>query len=246
MTTLENAPVEGAVNPPAIEVDSVSSGYGHTLVLRDLSLTVPAAAVTALVGANGAGKSTLLKTLSGVVPATSGAIRMFGTDVTKVPSHRRVALGMRHVPEGRAIYRSLTVRENLVMQSEPGGESDFIDKAVLSFPVLGERLGQRAGTMSGGEQQMLAMASAHARGAKLIMVDEASLGLAPLVVDLIFEFLRQLTRENVALLIVDQYVHRVLDIADHVYVLRRGSVVFSGPPSELMAGDMFEQYMWAQ
>jgi branched-chain amino acid transport system ATP-binding protein len=227
----------------AVDVAGLSSGYGQTQVLRDISFSVRAGSVTALVGANGAGKSTLLKTVSGIVTPSAGTIRMFGQDVTRQPTHRRVTLGMRHVPEGRAIYRSLSVKENLTMQCVRGTEVEFIERVVQSFPILGERLSQRSGTLSGGEQQMLALASAHARGAKLILVDEPSLGLAPKIVDLIFEFLHEISRHDVALLVVDQYVNRVLEIADHAYVLRRGTLVYDGGPDALADSDMFAQYM---
>jgi branched-chain amino acid transport system ATP-binding protein len=229
--------------PPALEVGGVHAGYGQTTVLRDVSLTVPAGSVVALLGPNGAGKTTLLRAVSGFVPVVSGSVHLGGEDMTRAKPHRRFAAGLCHVPEGRGIFRGLTVRDNLVMQARPGTETDAIERAAAAFPILGERLTQPAGTLSGGQQQMLAMAAAYVRDASLVLVDEASLGLAPIVVDEIFAFLEQLTREQGALLIVDQFATRALKMASTAYVLRRGRVVHGGPAAELLATDIFEQYL---
>jgi branched-chain amino acid transport system ATP-binding protein len=144
----------------ALVVDGVTAGYGQTTVLRDVSLTVPAGAAVALLGANGAGKTTLLRAISGFLPLSRGAVHIAGVDMTTARPHRRFAAGLCHVPEGRGIFRSLTVRDNLVMQSVKGDERDAIERAVSAFPILGDRLTQQAGTLSGGQQQMLAMAAA--------------------------------------------------------------------------------------
>ncbi len=227
----------------ALRVCGLETGYDGTTVLRDVSITVPAGEVTALLGPNGAGKSTLLRAVSGFMPATKGSITLFGENVTKHPAHRRFAAGLCHVPEGRGVFRSLTVRENLLMQAHKGEESAAIERATSSFRILEERLGQVAGTLSGGQQQMLAMASAYVRNPRLVLVDEASLGLAPLVVDEIFAFLHRITTEGAALLIVDQFVMRALDMATTAYVLRRGEVVYSGNARELADGDLFSHYV---
>ena len=229
----------------ALQLTGVRSGYQHTTVLRDVTLTVPPGAVTALLGPNGAGKSTLLRTVSGLLKPSAGTIEVFGEDVTGLAPHRRTAAGVCHIPEGRAVYKQLTVRENILMHGEKGRESDSLDKATAAFPRLGDRLHQLAGTLSGGEQQMLAMARAYIRDPRLILVDEPSLGLAPLLVDGIFEFLEtKLARERgSAILIVDQFVHRVLEMADTAYVLRRGEVVFSGSAADLEKGDVFGHYI---
>ena len=221
-------------------------GYGRTVILRDLSLVVPAGQVTALLGPNGAGKTTLLRAACGFLPALSGTVRLFGEDVTRVTPHRRFAQGLCHIPEGRGIFRSLTVRENLVMQS-PKGSSDkeALERAATAFPILQERLHQIAGTLSGGQQQMLAMAAAYVRNPRLVLVDEASLGLAPLVVDAIFEFMQRLTSEGSSLLIVDQFATRALEMAETAYVLRRGETVYEGAASDLLKGDLFSQYLGA-
>ena len=228
---------------PALELRSVESGYGETTVLRDIDLIVPASGVVGLLGPNGAGKSTLLKTVSGVLRPTQGAVLLHGEDVSTVPVHRRSRGGLCHIPEGRAIYRSLTVRENLVMQALKGREAEAIERASEVFPILGERLGQQAGTLSGGQQQMLAMAAAYVRDPQLVLVDEPSLGLAPIVVDTLFERLDVLRSAGTALLVVDQFVQRVLDLADHVYVLNQGRVDFSGTPEGLSSTDLFQRYL---
>jgi branched-chain amino acid transport system ATP-binding protein len=230
---------------PALEVKNVNSGYGHTTILRDVTLTVDTSSVVALLGPNGAGKSTLVKTVSGLLRPTQGTVQVNGRDVTKLAPNRRVALGVCHIPEGRGIFRSLTVRDNLVMQSEPGTEADSIERAAAAFPILGERLRQQAGTLSGGQQQMLAMARAYVRAPQLVLVDEASLGLAPLVVDAIFEALHELTRQGAALLIVDQFITRALNMASKAYVLNRGEITYAGSPDELLSGGVFEQYIGA-
>jgi branched-chain amino acid transport system ATP-binding protein len=230
---------------PALQLNDVEAGYEHTTVLRGVSLTVPAGSVTALVGPNGAGKSTLLKTVSGLLKPTRGTIEVDGHDVTALPPNKRTAVGVCHIPEGRAIYRRLTVRENIIMQAVKGQEEQAMELTAAAFPRLGERMPQVAGTLSGGEQQMLAMARAYVREQRLILVDEASLGLAPLLVDAIFSFLEnQLVQERgAAILIVDQFVHRVLDMADTAYVMRRGEIAFSGTAAELREGDVFAHYL---
>jgi branched-chain amino acid transport system ATP-binding protein len=230
--------------PAALEVSGVVAGYEQSTVLRDVTLTVPAGQVVALLGPNGAGKSTLLKTISGLVAPTAGTVTMFGQDVTKLRPAERAKQGLCHIPEGRGIYKRLTVRDNLIMQSAPGDERGAIDRATDAFPILGNRLGQQAGTMSGGEQQMLSMARAYTGNQKLILVDEASLGLAPIVVDAIFDFLRRIVAERgISLLIVDQFVHRALDLAQSAYVMRHGAIVKAASAEELKGVDVFSEYL---
>jgi branched-chain amino acid transport system ATP-binding protein len=229
--------------PPALELRDVNGGYGQTTVLRGVSIAVPASGVVALLGPNGAGKTTLLKMVSGFLRPSSGSIRLFGNDVAGIAPYRRFQEGLCHVPEGRGVFRSLTVRENLIMQSGKGEEAEAISRACEVFPALGRRVGNVAGTLSGGEQQMLAMATAYIRSPRLIMVDEASLGLAPLVVDQIFEFMEKVAHEGKALLIVDQFATRALALADTAYVLSRGSVTYSGSAKELGRSELLSQYM---
>jgi branched-chain amino acid transport system ATP-binding protein len=228
---------------PALEISGLRTGYGRTVVLRDLTLSVPAGQVTALLGPNGAGKTTLLRAICGFLPASRGAVRVFGDDVTTLAPHRRFAKGLCHIPEGRGVFRSLTVRENLAMQCGRGRESEAIDRAAAAFPILRERLKQPAGTLSGGQQQMLAMAAAYVRNPRLVLVDEASLGLAPIVVDEIFGFLQRLTAEGSSLLLVDQFATRALGMASAVHVMRRGEIVYQSTAKELLDSDLFKRYL---
>jgi branched-chain amino acid transport system ATP-binding protein len=228
---------------PALEVRGLTGGYGRTTVLRDIDLTAPSSQVTALLGANGAGKTTLLRTISGFLRPDRGTVSLFGRDVTRMVAYRRFALGLCHVPEGRGVFKSLTVTQNLAMQAQRGGEREATARACDAFPVLGRRLNQVAGTMSGGEQQMLAMASAYVRSPKLIIVDEASLGLGPLIVDQIFAFMERMANEGAALLIVDQFAIRALAMAKTAYVLNRGRITYSGSPDGLEESQLLAQYL---
>jgi branched-chain amino acid transport system ATP-binding protein len=231
------------VGTPALQIDRLVCGYDRTTILRNVSVTVPPSRVTTLLGPNGAGKTTLLRAVSGFLPAAGGRIRLFGQDVTRVAPHRRAEMGLCHVPEGRGIFRSLSVRENIVMQAAKGEEPAAIDRATAAFPILGQRLGQAAGTLSGGQQQMLAVASAYVRSPRLILIDEASLGLAPLIVDEIFEFIARLASKGAALLMVDQFVTRALEMSQRTYVLRRGEIVYDGPSAELLDTELFSRYL---
>jgi branched-chain amino acid transport system ATP-binding protein len=235
----------GLTAPPALEVEGLTVGYGETVVLRQVSLVVPAGGVTALLGPNGAGKSTLLRTISGFLRPRAGRVKLGDEDVTAVRPHERAGRGLCHVPEGRGIFRSLTVRENLVMQAAPGDEAPALERAVAAFPILGERLAQRAGTLSGGQQQMLALASAYAREPRVILVDEPSLGLAPILVDEIFAFLEDRASAGVSILLVDQFATRALSLATSAYVLRKGEIVFDGAADALMDSDVFAHYLGA-
>jgi branched-chain amino acid transport system ATP-binding protein len=208
-----------------LELQSLTGGYGGVTVLRDVSISVPAASVVALIGPNGAGKSTTLKTASGLLRPREGQVILDGTDVTRMTPSQRVSHGMCHLIEGRGVF-----------------PSEAFDEAAAAFPILGERRKQQAGTLSGGEQQMLALARAYVSRPRVVLVDEASLGLAPLVVDAIFEFLDRLTKEGIALLLVEQYVTRALALASSVYVLHKGEVVFSGASGDLDEERLFALY----
>ncbi len=226
-----------------LELDNITAGYGDTVVLRDVSISVPDSKVVALLGPNGAGKTTTLRVASGLIRPMKGRIELNGEDVTGRRAHTMTRKGMCHLPEGRGIFPSLTVRENLILQSPKGKEAESIERAAASFPVLGTRMKQQAGSLSGGEQQMLALVRTYIANPKIVVVDEASLGLAPLIVDRIFETLRQIVSEGTSLLIVEQYVTRALELADDVYLLNRGQIVFSGPAEELQGEDVFERYL---
>jgi branched-chain amino acid transport system ATP-binding protein len=232
--------VQGA---SAIEVRGLRAGYGGFCVLRDVDLTVRAGEVVALLGANGAGKTTLLRTIAGLLVPEAGQISING-HVERERPHGRVRHGLCLIPEGRGVFRSLTVRDNLRMQVSPAGNvKDALGRAIEAFPRLGQRLDQVAGTMSGGEQQMLALARAWTSEPTVVMVDELSMGLAPLIVDELFAALRSLAAANVALLVVEQYVNRVLSIADRVYILDRGEIGFCGQPSELDDTVLLQGYL---
>ena len=225
-----------------LELREIEAGYGETTVLRGVSLAVPPSSVVALLGPNGAGKTTLLKVASGLLRPTAGTLFIDDVDHTGAPPHRLAARGVCHVPEGRGIFPTLSVRENLLLQVT-SGHDDATERAVEAFPVLGARLAQSAGTMSGGEQQMLALARAYISNPRIVLLDEVSMGLAPRIVDEIFEFLERLAREGASLLLVEQYVTRALALADYVYMLNRGSLVFVGEPAELVDEDVFARYL---
>lgn len=228
---------------PAIELRDVTSGYGTTTILRNINLVVDQGSVTALLGPNGAGKSTLLKTISGLIRPTSGQVTFENSDITTLSPNKRAALGLCHIPEGRGVFTSMTVRENLALQAKPGHEAEAIEKGIEAFPILGQRLAQKVGTMSGGQQQMLSMARAYTQNPKVILVDEGSLGLAPIVVDEIFEFLATVASRGASLLVVDQFVARALALATRAYVMTRGEIVFSGLSKELQNSDVFDRYL---
>ena len=230
-----------AADGGSLELRNVVAGYESATVLRGATIVAPHSSVTALLGANGVGKTTLLRVASGLLTPTSGSVLIDGRDVTRLAPHRRVGLGLCHVPEGRAVFPTLTVRENLQLHGR-GGE-DPIGPAVDAFPRLGERLNQVAGTMSGGEQQMLALARAYVSGARYVILDEVSMGLAPTVVAEIFQFIRRLAERGVGLLVVEQYIQQILAVADVVYVLRKGAVAFAGEPSELDGDALAHQYL---
>jgi branched-chain amino acid transport system ATP-binding protein len=225
------------------ELRSITAGYAGSTVLRDVDLMVPEGSVVALLGANGAGKTTLLRVASGLLPPTSGWLVLNGEDVTRRHPHQLARRGICHVPEGRGIFPSLTVRENLILQSPRGQESESIERACSAFPRLGERLNQATGTMSGGEQQMVALARTYVQNPKVVLLDEVSMGLAPKIVDEIFEFFALLRAQGSSLLLVEQYVTRALAAADFVYLLNRGQVAFVGQPSEINGDDLFAEYV---
>jgi branched-chain amino acid transport system ATP-binding protein len=226
-------------------VEAVTAGYGDVPVLRDVSLAVPPGTVVALLGPNGAGKSTLLRVASGLMVPTSGRVTLDGDDLTGKPTDAFARAGICHIPEGRGIFRSMTVEDNLLLQAPAGDEQASIERAVEAFPRLGERLRQRAGTMSGGEQQMLAVARAYLSSPKVVLLDEVSLGLAPIIVDEIFEFFSLVAAQGSSLLLVEQYVTRALAIADFVFLLNHGEVAFAGETREIDAAEIFRTYTGA-
>ena len=215
--------------PALLEASDVRASYGGLRAVRGVTLAVPPRSLVAVLGPNGAGKSTLLRVLAGLHRPDAGRVLLDGRDVTGLAAHDRTRHGIMLVPEGRGIFPSLTVAENLRLRGREGARH----RAVEAFPVLGERLDQQAGTLSGGEQQMLALAAAFSSRVRLALLDEPSLGLAPRFVDRVFEAIERLRAAGTAVVLVEQYVHRALEAADLVYVLRKGRCVFAGEPGEL-------------
>jgi branched-chain amino acid transport system ATP-binding protein len=236
MTTTETA-------PPAIDVRSLRACYGKTRVLDRIDLRVEQNSVTCILGANGAGKTTLMRAIEGSVRVTSGTVSLLGTDVTRVKQHRRGRLGVTSIPEGRGIFRTLTVAENLRLSVPPWEGKRTIDPALETFPALAGRLSARAGQLSGGQQQMLAVARAFLASPKVVLIDEVSMGLAPNVIDELFDALLRLRSTGAALVIVEQFVQRALAIADNVLVLTHGAVSFAGPADQVDAESLLQSYL---
>ena len=221
-----------------LEVENLSVHYGAIRALKGVSFRVAAGEVVALIGANGAGKSTALRTLSGLMCPSGGSIRLAGREIGGLPAHEVVRAGIAHVPEGRGIFTNLTVRENL----ELAGYVRRRDRAALGkarervfrlFPRLKERLNQPGATLSGGEQQMLAFARALMTGGRLLLMDEPSMGLAPVLVEDIFEVIREVKAEGATILLVEQNAYQALGVADRAYVLETGQIALEGPAEEL-------------
>jgi branched-chain amino acid transport system ATP-binding protein len=253
--TITGQAVTGQRSPQGNDMDTqsvltlsnVTAGYDRTVVLRDVSVDVPAGQIVALLGPNGAGKTTLLRTASGLLHPMKGTVHINGLDQTSAAPNQRARNGLCLIPEGRGIFRSLSVRENLRIQTPTWVKGDeaksAMDAALDAFPVLKERQGQIAGSMSGGQQQMLALARSYLSSPKVVLLDEVSMGLAPKIVDEIFVSLQQLASTGVALLLVEQYVNRALEMADKVILLDRGQVEFDGPPSELEQDAVLRGYL---
>jgi len=224
---------------PLLEVTDVEVAYGEARALFGVSLSVPEGSVTAILGANGAGKSSLASAIAGVVNPSAGRVMFDGHDITGKSSHTVAKMGLAYVPESRNLFPHLSVKDNLWAQlrfSLPRAQrKDAFERAMEMFPVLGERRSQAAGTLSGGEQQMLALARVLAASPKLLIADEMSLGLAPMIVDLVFESLARARDEGVTVLLIEQFVERALGFADHAVVLRHGLVGWHGPAAD--AGD---------
>ena len=224
-----------------LDVADVHAYYGNIRALRGLSLSVERGEIVTLIGANGAGKTTTLRALSGLVPAQKGKIVFDGQLLNGKKPHEIVRLGMAHSPEGRGIFPSLTVKDNLELgaysRHDRAGISSDIDKAYSRFPILKERHAQSAGTLSGGEQQMLAVARALMARPRLLLLDEPSLGLAPQIVKVIFNIIQEINKEGVTILLVEQNAAMALSIAHHGYVLETGEIKMSDDAKKLAASD---------
>jgi len=220
-----------------LEVRGIETYYGNIPALREISIDVPGGSVVAIIGANGAGKTTLLKTITGVLRPRRGTISFLGEEITGLPSHKIVRSGVALVPEGRAILSRMTVRENLEMgaftrrDAKKAGRD--MERVMERFPVLGERAGQPGGSLSGGEQQMLAIARALMSSPTLLLLDEPTLGLAPLVVVDIFAIIREINAAGTTLLLVEQNVKQALKVSGYTYVLETGKIALSGPSVEM-------------
>jgi branched-chain amino acid transport system ATP-binding protein len=230
------------VTAAALQLERIRAGYGRLDVLHGVDLSVAAGTTIALLGANGAGKSTTLKVAAGLVRPRSGAVHLGGAALTRRPASRRAAAGLCYIPEGRGVFRRLSVRQNVAMQMGGTGVAEAIATMREFFPVLASRLDQPAGTLSGGEQQMLAFTRALVTNPSVVLADELSSGLAPVVVDRIFAAVDALRAGGVTMVIVEQYVDRVLALADEVVVLHKGHVAFRGTPDDC-AGGLFDQYL---
>lgn len=226
-----------------LELRDISAGYETGLVLHKVNVVVPDGAVVALLGPNGAGKTTLLRIASGILRPESGQVLVDGQDVTGASPHRLARLGVCHVPEGRGIFRSLTVADNLRLQAPRAIDRKATDEIAETFPVLADRRHQLAGDLSGGEQQMLALSRAYLSAPKHVLLDEVSMGLAPIVVGEIFSYLRRLAQTGTSQLLVEQYAKTALEMADYVYLLVRGKIVFSGTPDDISAEDVASSYL---
>ncbi len=214
--------------------------YGHVHALKGISLNVPAGEIVTLIGANGAGKSSTLKAISAVQPLRSGSILFQNRTIQQLPSHQIVELGISHCPEGRRVFYDLSIRENLAMGGyllDKGELAERLDWVIALFPRLGERLGQAGGTLSGGEQQMLAIARALMCKPALLLLDEPSLGLAPLMVEKIFETVAELNRCGLTVLLVEQNAAFALEISHRGYVLETGKVILEGESRVLLADE---------
>ena len=228
-----------------LEVKDLEVYYGVIRALKGISFEVNEGEIVTLIGANGAGKTTTMQSVIGLIPARNGQIIFDGEDITKTPCHKIVHLGMSQVPEGRRVFQELTVYENLMMgafsQKKNNTFKEDLDRIYERFPRLAERRNQIAGTLSGGEQQMLAMGRALMSHPKLLMLDEPSMGLSPLLVDQVFEIIKDINKDGTTILLVEQNAGKSLAISDRAYVLETGDIVLSGTGAELAASDQVKK-----
>ncbi len=228
-----------------LAVEDIVTAYGQIVALKGVSLHVEAGEVVCLLGANGAGKSTLINTVSGILRPRSGRVLFNGTDITGQKTSRVAGMGMTEVPEGRGIFAQMSVQENLLMGAHLRSDKAEVERDVQAtyarFPVLAERRRNKAGVLSGGEQQMLALARALMARPKLLLLDEPSMGLAPLMVEAVFENIKQIAASGMTILLVEQNARLALEISDRAYVLENGEMAMSGPASELMQSDMVRE-----
>ena len=225
------------MTPAMLEVDAISVFYGNIAAVKELSLSVEQGEIVTLIGSNGAGKSTTLRTISGLLKPRHGNLRFLGKQITGIPAHEVVQHGIAQSPEGRRIFPRMTVSENLdlgaFLRKDKSGIAEDHERMLELFPRLRERIGQKAGTLSGGEQQMLAVARALMARPKLLLLDEPSMGLAPVLVDVIFATIRRIREQGTTVLVVEQNARAALAVADRAYVLESGTIKLQGPAREL-------------
>ena len=228
-----------------LEVNNLTVYYGVICALKGISFEVNEGEIVSLIGANGAGKTTTMQSAVGLIPKQAGSVIFDDHDITKTPCHKIVHMGMTQVPEGRRIFQELTVYENLMMgaysMKDSGAFKTDLESIYTRFPRLAERRNQIAGTLSGGEQQMLAMSRALMSHPKLLMLDEPSMGLSPLLVDQVFEIIKDVNRDGTTVLLVEQNAGKSLAISDRAYVLENGSIVLSGTGAELAASEQVQK-----
>jgi branched-chain amino acid transport system ATP-binding protein len=228
-----------------LDVKNLEVNYGVIRALKSISFHVEEGEIVSLIGANGAGKTTTMQSIMGLIPIKSGTVTYNGQDITKVPGYKLVSMGMSQVPEGRRVFQELTVYENLVLgaysQKDKSKIKEDIDGICEMFPRLGERRKQVAGTLSGGEQQMLAMGRAMMSHPKLLMLDEPSMGLSPLLVDQVFSMIKKFHSQGVTVLLVEQNAKKALSIADRAYVLETGTITLEGKGDELLNNDQVKK-----
>ena len=228
-----------------LKIENVNDGYADVTVLWDINLELAEGKTLAIVGSNGAGKSTIMRTLCGLVTPSTGSITFDGKNITKMASHDIVKLGIVYVPEGRRLFNKLSVMDNLLVGSylpqNRKARAQNLERVFDMFPKLHERREQKAGTLSGGEQQMLAIARGLMACPKVLMLDEPSLGIAPVIVDKLFEIIAELKKQNMTILISEQNVGRVLDIGDDAIVVQSGRIVMSGSCEEIKNSDMIQK-----
>jgi branched-chain amino acid transport system ATP-binding protein len=232
---------DGAPGQPLLTVDGIETYYGSIQALKGISFEVPEGSIVTLLGANGAGKSTTLKSISGLVPPLRGTVAFRGRRIDGLPSETIVRLGISHVPEGRELFPELTVLENLKMgayiRTDKRAIQQSLDRVHAHFPILGERRSQLAATLSGGEQQMLAIGRALMAEPRLMLLDEPSLGLAPMLVEEIFRIIREIHQSGTTVLLVEQNANKALSIADYGYVLETGTISLAGNGRQLLRDD---------
>lgn len=224
-----------------LEIENLKVAYGQVVAVWDVSLNVDKGELVAVVGPNGAGKTTLINAISGIVPSSGGSMRLEGNPVDSLAAHNRARLGITQCPEGRKLFPDMSVMENLRLGAYSCGDSGEIqarlEKVMTLFPILKERRDQKASTMSGGEQQMVAIGRSIMAGPKIILFDEPSLGLAPRIVHIVFDAIRKINETGTPVLLVEQNVHQTLEVADRAYVIENGHIVLEGTGTDLLQND---------